>query len=175
MFTRAALARERRHDAEAGLDEAVHRRDRSVEHLPLGLVEFDLDDALDTFGADYDRHADIAVLDTVFALEKGSTGEDALLVPEVALRHGDRGAGGCIEGRAGLEQVDDLGAAVAGPLHDLVEPLPGGPAHADEVGERNAGDGRIADERHHGVAMPAEHEGGHVLDRDLELTRQEIT
>ena len=70
--------------------------------------------------------------------------------------------------------VDDLGAAVAGAVDDLVEPLLRGPAHLDQVGQRDAGDGRILGERHHGVAMAAEHEGGDVLDGNVELIGEEI-
>src|SRR3546814_2961638 len=44
----------------------------------------------------------------------------------------------------------------------------------DQVGHRNAGDGRIADQRHHGVAMTAEHEGVDVVDRDVEFLGQEV-
>src|SRR5262249_26959654 len=159
----------RRDYAQASFDQAVHSGNRAVEHLSLGLVKLDLDDALDTLGADHHRYPDIAVAHAIFALEEGGAGEDALLVLKIALGHGYRGACGCVEGRTGLEQVDDLGAAIAGPLHDLVETLLGGPAHADEIGERNAGDGRIADERHHRIAMPAEHKSRHVLDGDIEL------
>jgi hypothetical protein len=51
----------------------------------------------------------------------GGAGQDALLVLQVALGHLD--GRGCrrVEGRAGLQQANDLGAAVAGALHDLVE------------------------------------------------------
>ncbi len=79
-----------------------------------------------------------------------------------------------VEGRTGLEQLDDLGAAVARALDDLFQPLLGRPPHGDEVGQRNAGDRRIAGQRHHRVAVAAEHEGGDVFDRDVELARQEI-
>ena len=64
-------------------------------------------------------------------------------------------------------------AAVAGALDDRVELLLRGPAHLDQVGQRDAGDRRIAGQRHHGVAVAAEHEGGDVLDRDLEFLGQE--
>ena len=80
---------------------------------------------------------------------------------------------GRVIGRAGLEQSDDLAAAAAGALDDRVDPLLGRPAHLDEVGDRDAGDGRIFDHRHHRVAMAAEHEGGDVLDRDSELLGEE--
>ena len=83
-------------------------------------------------------------------------------------------AAGRVEGRAGLQQVDDLAAALAGALDDRVEPRLRRPAHLDEVGQRNAGDRRIAHQRHHVVAVAAEHEGGDVLDRDVELLGEEI-
>ena len=40
---------------------------------------------------------------------------------------------------------------------------------SDELGDGNAGDGGVARQRHHGVAVAAEHEGGDVLDADVEL------
>ena len=75
--------------------------------------------------ADHDRHADIHVLDAVLAVEVGGAGQHALLVLEVALGHGDGRGGRRIEGRAGLQQVDDLAAALAGALDDGVELAPG--------------------------------------------------
>ncbi len=43
----------------------------------------------------------------------------------------------------------------------------------DEFGDGNAGDGGVARERHHGVAVTAEHERGDVLDGDVELLGDE--
>ena len=40
-------------------------------------------------------------------------------------------------------------------------------------GSGDAADRRVAQQRHHGVAVAAQHEGGDVLDRDLELLGQE--
>ena len=62
----------------------------------------------------------------------------------------------------------------AGAIDDLVDAGLGGPAHLDQVRQRNAGDGRVARHRHHGVAVAAEHEGGDVLDRHVELVGEEI-
>src|SRR6185503_5451264 len=73
----------------AGLDQALHSRRRFFEHRALAAVELDLDDALDALGADHNRHADIEVLDAVFAIEPGGAGQHALLVEQVALRHRD--------------------------------------------------------------------------------------
>ncbi len=77
-------------------------------------------------------------------------------------------------GRAGLQQRDDLAAALAGALDDAVQLLLGGPAHLDEVGQRHAGHGRVAHHRHHVVAMAAQRHGRHVFHRHLELFGQEI-
>ena len=85
------------------------------------LAHLDLEDALDAAVADHHRHADIHALHVVFAVEIGGAGQHALLVLEVALGHGDGRGGRRIEGRAGLEQVDDLAAALAGALDDGVD------------------------------------------------------
>ena len=49
-----------------------------------------------------------------------------------------------------------------------------GPLHLDQIWQRNAGDAGIADQRHHVVAMAAEHEGRDVLDRNVELLGEEV-
>src|SRR3954451_8194457 len=76
---RVSLA-ERRGDLLAGIDERSHRGDRLVEHLALRAVEFQLHDALDTFGADHHRHADIKILHAILAVEAGGAGQQALFV-----------------------------------------------------------------------------------------------
>src|SRR5439155_22765422 len=161
-------------DLLAGVDQALDRADRFVEGFAILAGQLDLDDTLDALRADDDGNADIHVLHAVFAVEIGSAGQHALLVPQVALRHRDRGSGRRVEGRTGLEEVDDLGAAIAGAVDDLVDAGLRGPAHLDQIGQRDAGDGGIAGQRHHGVAVAAEHEGGDVFDRDIEFIGQEI-
>src|SRR5205085_9016951 len=108
---------------------AAHRADGLVEHLALGRIESELDHALDALRADHHRYADVQVLHAVWAVEIGRAGEHALLVLEIALRHRDRRGGRRIEGRAGLEQGDDLAAALARAVHDRVEALLRGPLH----------------------------------------------
>src|SRR5580700_6503195 len=110
-----------RRDLLAGLDQGFHRRHRFLEHAALGAVELDLDDALDAFAADDYRHADIKVLDAVFAVEPGRGRQHALLVAQIAFGHRDGGSGRRIERRAGTQQADDLAAAVAGAIDDLVD------------------------------------------------------
>src|SRR4051812_11440824 len=56
-----------RRDLLAGIDQALHRADRFVETLAVLAGKLDLDDALDAPRSDHHRHADIHVLDAVFA------------------------------------------------------------------------------------------------------------
>src|SRR5664279_3568469 len=51
------------------LDQALHRGHRLFELATFTTAELDLDDALDALGADHHRHADIKVLEAVFAVE----------------------------------------------------------------------------------------------------------
>ena len=140
----------------------------------LVRVHLDLDHLLDAACADDHRHADIEVVDPVLAGQVGGAGQQPALVLEIALGHLDGRGRRRVEGRAGLQQRHDLRTAVAGALHDRVQPLLRGPAHLDQIRQRNAGHGRVAHQRHHGVAVAAQHERGHVLDRDLELLGQKI-
>src|SRR5262249_3078698 len=111
------------------LDETAHRAHGFVEHRLFLWVERDLDDALDALGADPHGPADIEVLDAVLPGEPSGAGQHALLVAEIGFGHGDRRGCRRVEGRAGLEQIDDLAAAAARALHDLVDALLRGPAH----------------------------------------------
>ena len=129
--------------------------------------------ALDAAGTDHARDADVEVLDAILAGEMRGAGEDALLVLQKALGHRDRAGRGRVIGAAGLQERDDLAAAAAGTLDDRVDLVLRRPAHLDEVGDRDPGDGRIFDHRHHRVAVAAEHERRDVLDADVELLGEE--
>ena len=76
--------------------------------------------------------------------------------------------------RTCLQQADDLGTAVTGALHNFIDHRLGGPSHFDQVGNRNAGNRRMADKRDHGVAMTAKHKGGDVFDGHLEFFGKEV-
>src|SRR3954469_17381095 len=128
MTARLSLA-EIRSDLLTGLDQALHRGNRLVEIGPLSAGQLQLDDALDALGADHHRHTDIKTLHAVFAVEPGRARQHALLVAQIALGHRDRRRGRRIERRAGLEQIDDLGTAVAGAIEYLVDTRLRGPAH----------------------------------------------
>ena len=88
-------------------------------------------------------HADIHVLHAVFAVEIGRAGQHTLFVAQIALGHRDRRSGRRVESRSSLQEVDDLGAAVAGAVDDFIDPGLRGPAHLDQIGQGNAGHGGI--------------------------------
>src|SRR5690606_1636345 len=70
--------RQRRRNLLAGFDEALHGGCGLLESGLLAAIEIDLDDALDTLGADHHRDADIDVLHAVLAVEIGGAGQNAL-------------------------------------------------------------------------------------------------
>src|SRR6478609_11380890 len=124
---RSSAAEQVRRDLLAGVDQALDGAHRLIESLAVLACKLDLDNALDALAADHDGHADIHVLHAVFAVEIGGTGQHALLVAEIALGHRDRRRRRGVECRTGLQEVDDLGAAVAGAVDDLVDALLRGP------------------------------------------------
>ena len=77
-------------------------------------------------------------------------------------------AAGRVERGPGLEQGHDLGAAVGGPLLERLDAL-----GRQQLGDRHAGDRRVARQRDHRVAVAAEHEGVGVLDGHAELLGDE--
>src|SRR5690606_19713307 len=105
-----------------------------------------LDDLLDALGADLGVDAEVDAADAVFALDPGAHGHDITGVGGDGLGHAGGGGGGGVVGRAGLEQRDDLGAAVAGLGDQLVDLL-----GREQVGERLAVHGGLAGHGHHGV------------------------
>src|ERR1700760_2811468 len=80
-----------RRDVDAGFAKTGDSSDGLVEGFLLGLVQVDLDDALDTAGTDDGRNTDIHILDAVLAVEVSGAGQNALLVLEVGFGHFDRG------------------------------------------------------------------------------------
>src|SRR3546814_6294647 len=90
------------------------------------VIERDLDDFLDAVLADLNGNADVEPINAVLAGEVRGAGQDALLVAEIAFGHGDGAGGRSVEGRAGLEQGDDLAATVGRALDDFVDARLGG-------------------------------------------------
>src|SRR3546814_1754189 len=121
-----------------------------------------------------DWSSDVCSSDLVLAGEVGGGGEDALFVLQIAFGHHDRAGGGGVRSGAGLQERDDLATAGAGALDDGIDLRLGRPAQLDEVGNGDAADGRVGGDRDHRVAMAAKHEGGDVLDRDVELLGEEV-
>ena len=80
--------------------------------------ELDLDDLLEAGRAQLAGNADVVAVDAVLALQISRAGKNLLLVLEDGFDHlSDCGRGGVV-GAAGLEVLDDLGAAVAGALDE---------------------------------------------------------
>ena len=58
-----------------------------VEESLLLLVEFELDDSLDTVLAEYARNTDAEILFAIFAFKKSRAGDYCLLVVDDSLHH----------------------------------------------------------------------------------------
>jgi hypothetical protein len=144
----------------------LHCRRRFVQQLLLRGRQRDLDDLLHALGAELHRYADEQVVDPVLALQVDRAGVDLLLVLQDALDHlGRRRARR--DPRARANQLGQLAAAAGGALRDRLDAIRG-----QHLGERHAADRRVARQRHHLVAVPAEHEHRDVLHRHLELLRE---
>src|SRR5918992_341895 len=148
-------------------DDVPDRVCGGAQQLLLLVREVELDDLLDPARAELDRDAHVEAVDAVLALEVRRHREHALLVQQDGVDHlrarGPRG----VPGR-GAEQLDDLAAADGRPLHQRLEPL-----LRDELRQRDSAHGCRRDDRHHLVAVAAEHERLHVLDGRACLPRDE--
>src|SRR5215213_7721282 len=71
-------------DCLAGFEQLFHRVDTDVEVLASTCVQLDLDDLLDSAGAEHAGDADVEVVDAVLAGQMRGAGEDAFLVLEEA-------------------------------------------------------------------------------------------
>ena len=147
-------------------------RTAAAERVERGLLvggQLDLEDPLHAARAEDDRDADEQAVGAELALEQDGARQDALAIEQDRHRPSRRSSGRGVERRAGLEQGDDLRAAVG-------RPLARGPATRSgeqQLGDRDAGDGRVARQRDHRVAVAAEDEGVGVLDRHAELLGDE--
>src|SRR5713101_2239723 len=137
-----------------------HRRGGAVERRLLIGGELDLDDLLEAPGSQARRYAEEQIAVAILPVQGDGARQDPVLVEQDRLHHLDDGRRRGVVGAARLEQVDDLDAAVARALHDGVDLLIG-----EELGDRDAGDGRVARQRDHRVAVPAQNEGVGVGDR----------
>ena len=113
-------------------------------------------------------NADEQPVDAEFALEQDGAGQDALPVEQDRLDHLEGAGGRSVERRTRLEQGDDLGATVGGPLAQRLDPL-----GTEQLGDRHAGDGRVTRQRDHRVAVTAEDERVGILDRHAQLLGDE--
>ena len=102
--------------------------DGRVERDPLVGRQLDLEDALHAAPPEDHGHADEQARRAELALEEDGARQHALPVAQDRVDHLERGRGRGVERGAGLQQRDDLGAAVGGPL--LERRRPGRPTGA---------------------------------------------
>src|ERR1035437_6242115 len=146
----------------------LHRVGALLQGGLLFRGQLDLDDLLDAVRAQLAGHANEQAVDTVLAFEIGGARHDLLLVLKDGLNHLRDCGRRRVVSAPGLEVLDDLGAAVAGALHQARE---GGCVH--QLGDGNARHGRVARQRNHGVAVTAKYEGGDVLDGNVQFPGDE--
>src|SRR6266550_9140268 len=116
MMSRADL---NLHDA----DELFDGVGRSLQGGPLIVGEFELNDLFRAARPQLDGHPPEETADAILAVEPHGAGKNLLAVEHDGIDHfGDRRRGRVV-GTAGLQQVDDLGTAVAGALDDGLDPL----------------------------------------------------
>ena len=132
-----------------------------LEHRLFVVGQRDFEHALDSAAAQDDGDADEQPVDSVLAFEQCGAGQDAALVQRDAVDHLRDGRGGRVKGAAGLEQVDDFRAAVAGALDDRIDLI-----LRQQFADRDARGGGVGGERHHRVAVAAQHVGLHIFDAD---------
>src|SRR5262249_56674237 len=78
------------------------------------------------------------------------------------------GAGGGVGGGGGLGRAEVPAPAIGGGGDDLIDHFFG-----QQLGDRDAAASRIARQRNHRVAVPAENEGRNVFDRNVQSFGQE--
>jgi len=144
----------------------VRKSERRLQRRGFFRRQLELDHLLRAAFPQFDRHAGKNSANAVFPLEIHGAGQNLLLVFQDGFHHLHDGRGRRVIRSARLQQVDDFGAAVARALDDGVNTLFG-----QQLRQRNAGHGRVARQRHHGIAVAAEHQRVHVFHRYAQLLR----
>ena len=85
--------------------------DRSIIAVGLLIPLAAFDNALDALLTDQHRHADIHILDAVFASEISGAWQNALLILEIGFSHCNRRCSRCVESRTCLQERNDFTAA----------------------------------------------------------------
>src|SRR5258706_6399707 len=148
------------------LEHVVDRARTAMQRLGLVGHQLDLDHLDGTARTETAGHTGEDAAQTELTVEAHAAGQHLAGVEQDGVDHLRRGGAGRVEGAAGLEQVDDLGAAVAGALHDLLQAVA-----RDQLLDADAGHRGEAGERHHGVAAAAADGGLPVEHPGLELLR----
>ena len=120
-------------------------------------------------GAQRGLDAQVDTGDAVLAVDPGARRDHRTGVLGDRARHPGRRRRRGVVRRPGLEQPDDLGAAVAGPLDQLLD-LRG----VEHVGQRLAVDGAARRHRHHRLAVRTQRQRLHRRHRNLERLGDEV-
>src|SRR5688572_3411921 len=149
------------------VDQFFYGAGRLIERGLFVGRQLDLDNLLDALRAQLDRHADEQVVHTVLALQEDRARHDLLLILQDRFDHQRRRRARRIPG-AGAHQLGDFGATVGGALRDRLDAI-----RRHQFCNRNARHGGVARQRHHRVAVAAEHKRRDVLNRHVQLHRDE--
>src|SRR5260221_3745645 len=167
--TRWSLQRQLRSRRLQLVEQFLNRGRRLVERCLLVRRQGDVDDLFDAVAAELYRHADVEVLQPVFALQVRGAGEDLALVLQDGFDHLYGGCPRRVPGR-GLEEVHNLRATVARTIDDGLDTL-----LRDQFRDGDPGHGGVAGQWNHGVAVAAEDEGVRILHGDIQLHGDEST
>jgi hypothetical protein len=154
-----------------GLDQPDDLLDRRRGAVQGGLIlpaQVDLHHLDQTAGAQPGGDPAEHPGDAVLAVKVDAAGEDLLGVEQDGVDHLGHRRARSVVGAARLEQADDLGPAIAGALHDLLQSL-----GSEELSDRPPGDRGQLGQRDHGVAVAAQHVGLDVAHRRPQLLGDE--
>src|SRR5210317_1287292 len=87
---------------------------RVVHESLLGCVEFELDDLLDTSGAEDARNTNVETVNTELAVEQSAGWQDTLLVFEDRLSHSNSCRSRAVEGATSFKQLNNLAVSSFG-------------------------------------------------------------
>jgi amidohydrolase len=135
----------------------------------LGLGEVALDDPAGAARTDLGLDAQVDAGDAVLAVHPCAHRHDRAGVLGDRAGHPGRGGGRGVVGRAGLQQGDDLAAAIAGAGDQLLD-VRGREQRGQRLAVHRAG----RRHRHHRVAVRAERQRLDAADRDAQLLRDEV-
>src|ERR671913_1259251 len=121
------------------VDEILHGCRGILERGKLLFGQREFDDLSHSLPPQLNRHADEQTVDSVLTLKVDTAGQHAPLVKQDRVDHLHDRRPWRLVGTPGLQQCNDFGAAIGGPLFERFDLL-----RFQDLGDRHAGNGRIA-------------------------------